>query len=240
MSAEGIPQIAVVMGSCTAGGAYIPAMSDEIVIVREQGTIYLGGPPLVKAATGEEVSAEELGGAEMHIAPVGVTDHFAEDDAMRSRSRARSSRNLNRAKPVALDLARARAAALRPPPRSTASCRRPEAAVRRPRGHRAPRRRLALPGVQGALRRDAGHRLRAPHGHAGRHPRQQRRAVLARSALKGAHFIELCCQRDIPLLFLQNITGFMVGREVRGGRHRQGRRQAGHRGRHRRACRSSR
>ena len=140
MSAAGIPQIAVVMGSCTAGGAYVPAMSDEAIIVRGQGTIFLGGPPLVKAATGEVVTAEDLGGAEVHSRISGVTDHMAESDAHALGLARRIVGNLNRGKPHAPDLARARRAALRRRgdlrPRAGRSAR----AVRRARGDRAHRR----------------------------------------------------------------------------------------------------
>ena len=123
LSAKGIPQIAVVMGSCTAGGAYVPAMSDECVIVRKQGTIFLGGPPLVKAATGEEVSAEELGGADLHSRESGVTDHYAHDDAHALAIARRIVANLNHRKRVELDLAAARGRRSTRRPRSTASCR---------------------------------------------------------------------------------------------------------------------
>ena len=178
MSALGIPQIACVMGSCTAGGAYVPAMSDETVIVRNQGTIFLAGPPLVKAATGEVISAEELGGADTHGRKSGVVDHVAENDEH------------------ALTIVRDIVSTLAPPRTADSTCAIPARrsirrrgplrhrppgrprALRRPRGHRAAGRRQRVPRVQGALRRVAGLRLRAHLGPAGRDPRQQRRAVL--------------------------------------------------------------
>ncbi len=169
MSALGIPQLAVVMGSCTAGGAYVPAMCDESIIVRNQGTIFLGGPPLVKAATGEIVDAESLGGGDVHARTSGVVDHLADNDAH------------------ALELARSAVAALDPDPAAVAGAvrrrssprsiraslygvvpQRPDAALRRARGHRAPGRRLGVPRVQGALRQDPGLRLRAAVGLPGR------------------------------------------------------------------------
>ena len=182
LSAQGIPQIAVVMGSCTAGGAYVPAMSDETIIVKNQGTIFLGGPPLVKAATGEVVSAEDLGGGDVHTRLSGVADHLAEND-MHALALARQIvANLNRSKRAASCAA---AGARR-------SCRRDELlrrhpdrhaqALRRARDHRAHRRRQRVRRVQGALRRHAGLRLRAHRGHAGGHHRQQRHPVLRERA----------------------------------------------------------
>ena len=180
LSAAGIPQVAVVMGSCTAGGAYVPAMCDESIIVKNQGTIFLGGPPLVKAATGEVVSAEELGGGDVHSRTSGVTDHLADDDRH------------------ALAIAREiiRHASSRTPQRGNgpgSSFQDPlypaedlygiiptdtTPALRRARDHRAHRRRLRLPRVQGALRHHARHRVRAPPRHARRNPRQQRDPLL--------------------------------------------------------------
>ena len=168
MSAQGIPQIAVVMGSCTAGGAYMPAMSDESIIVKNQGTIFLGGPPLVKAAIGEIVSAEDLGGGDVHTRLSGVADHLANND-MHALAIARASvANLNWRKDVAMRLRRAARAAVR---RRRAARRDPDRhpqALRRARDHRPHRRRLGVRRVQGALRHDARHRLRAHRGHAGR------------------------------------------------------------------------
>ena len=182
MSAKGIPQIAVVMGSCTAGGAYVPAMSDETIIVREQGTIFLAGPPLVKAATGEEVSAEELGGGDVHTRLSGVADHLAADDA-EALAMARSIvARLNGASPKRSSCASPRRPALRPggdlgilPPDL-------KNALRHSRDHRPHGRRLALRRVQGALRHDPGLRLRPCARLSGRHHRQQRRALLGKRA----------------------------------------------------------
>ena len=217
MSAAGIPQIACVMGSCTAGGAYVPAMSDETVIVEGQGTIFLGGPPLVKAATGEVVSAEELGGAEVHARRSGVADHYG---ARRRRTRSRSSRR------IVADLG-PRAGALasrsaRPSSRSTRRrtwrrrAGRPAPRLRRARHHRAARRRLGFREFKPLYGDTLVTGFAAIHG--------MKVGILANngilfseSALKGAHFIELCCQRKIPLLFLQNITGFMVGSQYEAG-----------------------
>jgi 3-methylcrotonyl-CoA carboxylase beta subunit len=215
MSAEGIPQIAVVLGSCTAGGAYVPAMSDESIIVREQGTIFLGGPPLVKAATGEEVSAEDLGGGDVHTRLSGVADHLAEDDA------------------DALGRARRIVARLGQPPSTSAT--RIDLVPSRPPRHPVeelygvvpadPRKPYDIREVVARIVDDSeldefkaryGATLVTgfariegiPVGILGNNG-----ILFSESALKGAHFIELCCQRGIPLVFLQNITGFMVGRK---------------------------
>ncbi|GAB7539696.1 carboxyl transferase domain-containing protein [Burkholderia sp. 3C] len=215
LSAAGIAQIAVVMGSCTAGGAYVPAMSDESVIVKEQGTIFLGGPPLVKAATGEEVSAEDLGGGDVHTRLSGVADHLAQNDA-HALSIARSIvGNLGAKAATAHD----RIAAAEPlPPRYAPA----ELAGVIPADTRKPfdvreviarivddsafdefKARFGTTLVTGFARiwgRPVG--IVANNG-----------ILFSESAVKGAHFIELCCQRKIPLVFLQNITGFMVGRK---------------------------
>ena len=206
------------MGSCTAGGAYVPAMCDETIIVKEQGTIFLAGPPLVKAATGEVVDAEDLGGGDVHTRLSGVADHLAENDAHAlALARAGGRRTSDRRQRRRSRCATPRAAGATTRPRSSASSRPTRRTPYDIREVIAPhRRRLALRRVQGALRHDAGLRLRPHLRHARRHRRQQRRAVLG-SALKGAHFIELCCQRRIPLVFLQNITGFMVGRKYEAG-----------------------
>ena len=161
LSSLGIPQIAVVMGSCTAGGAYVPAMSDETIIVKGQGTIFLGGPPLVKAATGEVVTAEELGGADVHARKSGVADHMAADDEHALSLARRIVANLNTKKTVDIPLL-----APREPSFPAGGARRHRAgghaqAIRHARDHRAHRRRLRVRRVQGALRHDAGHRLRA-------------------------------------------------------------------------------
>jgi acetyl-CoA carboxylase carboxyltransferase component len=217
MSARGIPQIAVVMGSCTAGGAYVPAMSDETVIVRGTGTIFLGGPPLVKAATGEEVSAEELGGAEVHSRVSGVTDHYAVGD----------EHALALAREIVANLAR----------------RKPEP----PWEPAAPEEPLYDPGeLHGIVPQDYAkgydvreviarvvdgsrfHEFKALYGETlvcgFARIEGFPAAILAnngvlfsQSALKGAHFVQLACKRRVPLVFLQNITGFMVGKEYEAG-----------------------
>ena len=229
MSAEGIPQIAVVMGSCTAGGAYVPAMSDESIIVKGQGTIFLAGPPLVKAATGEIVSAEELGGADVHTRVSGVADHFAVNDHHALAIARRIVGHLNRVKPVdGRGRAAARAALSDRGPVRRHQRRHPQA-LRRARGDRAPRRRQRIRRVQGALRRDTGNRLRTPVGVSGWHRRQQRRALfgiraegraLRRTVLPARHSADLPAEHHR-----------LHGRaEIRSRRHRQGRCQVGHRG----------
>jgi len=214
MSAEGIAQIAVVMGSCTAGGAYVPAMADEAIIVRQQGTIFLGGPPLVKAATGEVVSPEELGGADDHPPQSGVADHYALDDRQ------------------ALAMARRAVANLAPPTRAPLALSEPEPP--------------ALNGIDSVMPTDLrqqfdireiiarlvdgsrfdefkalyGTTLVTGFARLGGIPigiLANNGILLSESADKGAHFVELCCQRKIPLLFLQNITGFMVGKAHEAG-----------------------
>ena len=165
------------MGSCTAGGAYVPAMSDETVIVSGNGTIFLGGPPLVKAATGEEVTAEELGGADVHTRISGVADHFALNDDPRARHRARDRQQPQPPQGLSLGRAAAGAAEVRPARPLRHRPARPAQVLRRARDHRAARRRQPLPRVQGALRHDARLRLRAHRGLSGRHHRQQRHPV---------------------------------------------------------------
>jgi len=212
MSALGIPQIAVVMGSCTAGGAYVPAMSDETIIVKEQGTIFLGGPPLVKAATGEVVDAEALGGADVHTSVSGVADHFAENDAHALSIARDIVANLNRRKTIAL--------ALREPvePRYPTT----ELYGCVPRDTRIPFdiREVIARIVDGSelqeFKARYGKTLVTGFAHIHGYPVgivANNGILFAESALKGAHFIELCNQRNIPLVFLQNITGFMVGRK---------------------------
>ncbi len=212
LSAKNIPQIAVVMGSCTAGGAYVPAMCDESIIVKEQGTIFLGGPPLVKAATGEIVDAESLGGAEVHTSTSGVADHFAEDDTHALSIARDIVKHLNRSKQTELQ------------------CREPVEPV------------LKANELYGVIPKDTRHPMDV-HEVIGRitdgselhefKPRYGKTLItgfahiwgypvgiianngilFAESALKGAHFIQLCNQRNIPLVFLQNISGFMVGKQ---------------------------
>ncbi|MFN9209342.1 MAG: carboxyl transferase domain-containing protein [Betaproteobacteria bacterium] len=212
LSAEGIPQIAVVMGSCTAGGAYVPAMSDESIIVRNQGTIFLGGPPLVRAATGEVVSAEDLGGGDVHTRLSGVADHLARDDAHALVLARRILATTNYAKPAAPALR-----APRPPKHDPAELygiiptdtRKPfdvrEVIARLVDGSEFDewKARFGTTLVTGfAWIEGMPVGIVANNG-----------ILFSESAQKGAHFIELCCQRKVPLVFLQNITGFMVGRK---------------------------
>lgn len=217
LSAAGIAQISAVMGSCTAGGAYVPAMSDECVIVRDQGTIFLGGPPLVKAATGEDVSAENLGGADVHTRVSGVADHLAENDE------------------DALEMVRRIVAAIphNPVSRSIAA-----ADVREPRYNAAEiaglvpadaRQPFEIHQIIARLVDDSNfeefkkrYGVTLVCGFAKLFGRQvgiiaNNGILFSESALKGAHFVELCCQRRIPLVFLQNITGFMVGQRYEAG-----------------------
>jgi 3-methylcrotonyl-CoA carboxylase beta subunit len=212
MSGLGIPQIAVVMGSCTAGGAYVPAMSDETIIVREQGTIFLGGPPLVKAATGEVVDAEALGGADVHTSTSGVADHFAENDAHALSIARDIVASLNRSKPMPL--------AVRPSvePRYA-----PEELygvipqdTRRPFDIREVIARIVDGSEFHEFKARYGKTLVCGFAHIHGYPVgivANNGILFSESALKGAHFIELCNQRNVPLVFLQNITGFMVGKK---------------------------
>jgi 3-methylcrotonyl-CoA carboxylase beta subunit len=215
MSAAGIPQIAVVMGSCTAGGAYVPAMSDQAIIVRNQGTIFLGGPPLVKAATGEVVTAEELGGGELHSRVSGVTDHLAENDAQALGLARRIVAGLNRAKPAGAD----EIAPPRPPlldgiegvvpadPREPYDVR--EVIARLVDGSELNEfKPLYGPTLVAGFARIWGYRVGIVANNG---------VLFSESAQKAAQFIELCDQRGIPLVFLQNITGFMVGRKYESG-----------------------
>ena len=217
LSAAGIPQIACVMGSCTAGGAYVPAMSDETVIVREQGTIFLGGPPLVKAATGEEVSAEDLGGGDVHTRISGVADHLADDDAQALARVRQIVANLNWQQPPC-------PWALRQPlpPRYPAA----ElygvipADTRKPFDVREVIARLVDDSVLDEFKARYGTTLVCGFAHIEGMPVgiiANNGILFSESALKGAHFIQLCCQRGIPLVFLQNITGFMVGQKAEHG-----------------------
>jgi 3-methylcrotonyl-CoA carboxylase beta subunit len=212
MSAQGIAQIAVVMGSCTAGGAYVPAMSDEAIIVKNQGTIFLGGPPLVKAATGEVVSAEDLGGGDVHTRLSGVADHLAVNDLHALALARQAVAHLNTNKPVGPVL-RAQAA-----PNFAAE----ELYGVIPTDTRKPFdvREIIARIVDGSELHEFKPRFGATLVTGFAHIEGMPVGIIANngilfseSALKGAHFIELCCQRKIPLVFLQNITGFMVGRK---------------------------
>ncbi|MBP6816384.1 MAG: methylcrotonoyl-CoA carboxylase [Burkholderiaceae bacterium] len=212
LSAMGVPQIAVVMGSCTAGGAYVPAMSDETIIVRNQGTIFLGGPPLVKAATGEEVSAEDLGGGDVHTRLSGVADHLAANDAHALALARRVVANLNRRKDVPLALREPRPPAYDPHelygliPTDT----------RKPYDVREVIARVVDGSEFDEFKARFGATLVTGFAHIHGMPVgiiANNGILFSESAAKGAHFIELCCQRKIPLVFLQNISGFMVGRK---------------------------
>src|SRR3981189_129183 len=212
MSAAGIPQIAIVMGSCTAGGAYVPAMSDESIIVRNQGTIFLGGPPLVKAAIGEVVTAEDLGGGDVHTRLSGVADHLAQDDSHALALARRIVANLNRVKLVQLDS--------RAPAEPQAN---PEELLGViPTDHLKPYdvREVIARLVDGSefdeFKARYGSTLVCGFAHLWGYPVgfvANNGILFSESAQKGTHFIELCCQRKIPLVFLQNIAGFMVGRK---------------------------
>ena len=216
LSAAGVPQVAVVMGSCTAGGAYVPAMSDESVIVKEQGTIFLGGPPLVKAATGEVVTAEELGGAEVHSRHSGVTDHMAEDDAHALAIARRIVGTLNRGKRPDIPL-REPVEPLYPIEDLYGIV---PADLRRPYDVREVIARLVDGSEFDEFKQLYGQTLVTGFAHVHGYPvgiLANNGILFSESALKGAHFVELCCQRRIPLVFLQNITGFMVGRKYEAG-----------------------
>src|SRR5689334_14147266 len=216
MSAMGIPQIAVVMGSCTAGGAYVPAMADEAIMVREQATIFLGGPPLVKAATGEVVSAEDLGGADVHSRVSGVTDHYAMDDAHALAITRRIVGNLNRTKHLSVQTM--------PPEEPLYPAEELYGVI--PSDSRKPFdvREVIARVVDGSkfdeFKPLYGTTLVCGFARLFGYPVSviaNNGILFSESALKGAHFVELCCQRGIPLVFLQNITGFMVGRKYESG-----------------------
>jgi 3-methylcrotonyl-CoA carboxylase beta subunit len=216
MSADGIPQIAVVMGSCTAGGAYVPAMSDESIIVKEQGTIFLGGPPLVKAATGEVVSAEDLGGADVHSRISGVTDHIANDDTHALGIARRIVGNLNRVKNPNI--------AIREPVEPLYDAEEIYGVVsedsRKPFDVREIIARIVDGSEFDEFKPLYGTTLVTGFAHLWGYPVgivANNGILFSESSLKGAHFVELCCQRGIPLVFLQNITGFMVGRKYESG-----------------------
>ena len=212
MSALGIPQIAVVLGSCTAGGAYVPAMCDESVIVKNQGTIFLGGPPLVKAATGEVVTAEDLGGGDVHSRTSGVTDHLAQDDAHALYIAREIVAHLNRSKPSATTLREVTEPLY---PRSDLYGIIPKD-TRQPFDVREIIARIVDGSEFQEFKQLYGATLVCGFAHIFGYPvgiLANNGILFSESALKGAHFIELCNQRNIPLVFLQNITGFMVGKK---------------------------
>ncbi|HZD62740.1 MAG TPA: carboxyl transferase domain-containing protein, partial [Xanthobacteraceae bacterium] len=216
MSALGIPQIAIVMGSCTAGGAYVPAMSDQSIIVRNQGTIFLGGPPLVKAATGEEVSAEDLGGADVHSRQSGVTDYYAVDDSHAIGIARRIIANLNQVKRSYLEVRAARDP-LFPADELYGIV---PADPRTPYDVRDVIARLVDASEFQEFKELYGQTLICGFAHIHGFPvgiLANNGILFSESALKGTHFIELASQRNIPLVFLQNITGFMVGRKYEAG-----------------------
>jgi len=216
LSAQGIPQIAAVMGSCTAGGAYVPAMADESIIVKDQGTIFLAGPPLVKAAIGEVVSAEELGGADVHARISGVTDHMANDDTHALALVRKIVANLNRPKSVALET-RAPAEPLYPPADIYGVV---PADIRKPYDVREIIARIVDGSELDEFKALYGDTLVTGFAHIHGYPVgivANNGILFSESSLKGAHFIELCCQRGIPLVFLQNISGFMVGKKYEAG-----------------------
>ena len=216
MSAAGIAQIACVMGSCTAGGAYVPAMSDESIIVKDQGTIFLGGPPLVKAATGEVVSPEELGGAEVHTRISGVADHLAQNDTHALALTRQIVGNLNRQKNITLAIRE---------PREPLYCAEELYGVipsdpRKPYDVREVIARIVDGSVLDEFKQNYGTTLVTGFAHLLGYPIgviANNGILFSESSLKCTHFIELCCQRNIPLLFLQNITGYMVGKKYEAG-----------------------
>jgi 3-methylcrotonyl-CoA carboxylase beta subunit len=216
MSARNIPQIAVVMGSCTAGGAYVPAMADESIIVRQQGTIFLGGPPLVKAATGEVVTAEELGGADVHCRTSGVVDHYARNDHHALQLARQAMGRLNRVKPVDSEIQPVEEPRYDPQeiygviPRD----------IRQPYDVREVIARVVDGSELDEFKALYGTTLVCGFARIFGYPVgivANNGILFSESAQKGAHFIELCAQRKIPLVFLQNITGFMVGQQYEAG-----------------------
>jgi 3-methylcrotonyl-CoA carboxylase beta subunit len=216
MSARGIPQVAAVMGSCTAGGAYVPAMSDETVIVRKQGTIFLGGPPLVKAATGEIISAEDLGGADVHARRSGVADHYAANDSHALEMVRDIVRNFNRPKRMMLDAIVPRDPACDPDELDGVV---PQD-VREPYDVREVIARLVDGSEFDEFKKLFGETLVTGFAHLYGLPigiLANNGILFSESAQKAAHFIQLCDQRGIPLVFLQNITGFMVGSKYEAG-----------------------
>ncbi|TAK88469.1 MAG: methylcrotonoyl-CoA carboxylase [Betaproteobacteria bacterium] len=216
MSAAGIPQIACVMGSCTAGGAYVPAMSDESIIVRGQGTIFLGGPPLVKAAIGEVVTPEELGGAEVHTRVSGVADHYALDDGHALALVRRIISNLNSRKSVSLEVREPREP-LYPAEEMYGVI---PADARKTYDVREIIARLVDGSELDEFKQNYGTTLVTGFAHLHGYPvgiLANNGVLFSESSLKAAHFIELACQRGIPLIFLQNITGYMVGKKYEAG-----------------------
>ena len=216
MSAQGIAQLAVVMGSCTAGGAYVPAMADEAIMVKEQATIFLGGPPLVKAATGEIVTAEQLGGSDVHCKTSGVADYQAQDDEHALLLARRLVSNLNRRKDISI--------AVREPREPVCD---PETIygviptdLRKPFDSREIIARIVDASVFDEFKPLFGSTLVCGFAHLHGYPVgiiANNGILFSDSAIKGTHFVELCCQRKIPLIFLQNITGFMVGSQYEAG-----------------------
>jgi 3-methylcrotonyl-CoA carboxylase beta subunit len=216
LSAEGIAQIAVVMGSCTAGGAYVPAMADESIIVKDQGTIFLAGPPLVKAATGEVVSAEELGGADVHTRISGVADHYALNDHHALSIARQIVGNLNRPKQVALELATPR----EPLYAADEIYGIIPADLRKPYDVREVIARIVDGSELDEFKARYGATLVTGFARVWGYPVgiiANNGVLYSESAQKAAHFIELCAQRGLPLVFLQNITGFMVGQKYEAG-----------------------
>ncbi|MCP3902888.1 MAG: methylcrotonoyl-CoA carboxylase [Planctomycetes bacterium] len=216
MSAEGIPQIAVVLGSCTAGGAYVPAMSDETVIVRQQGTIFLGGPPLVKAATGEEVTAEDLGGADVHCRESGVADHYAVNDEDALAITRHIVEHLNPAAPTPI--------ATRPPEEPAYPADEMYGIIPADARKTYDVREVIARIVDGSrfheFKKLYAETIVTGFAHIWGYPvgiLANQGVLFSESALKATHFIDLCCQRGVPLVFLQNITGFMIGRQFEAG-----------------------
>jgi 3-methylcrotonyl-CoA carboxylase beta subunit len=216
MSAKGIPQIAAVLGSCTAGGAYLPAMADESIIVKNQGTIFLGGPPLVKAATGEIVTAEELGGADVHCRTSGVTDHYANNDHHALELVRRAVSRLNRVKPMTLDV-RPSTEPLYPVEDIYGVI---PADTRQPYDVREVIARVVDGSEFDEFKALFGETLVCGFARIHGYPVgivANNGILFSESAVKGAHFVTLCAQRKTPLVFLQNITGFMVGKQYEAG-----------------------
>ncbi|XP_054161746.1 methylcrotonoyl-CoA carboxylase beta chain, mitochondrial-like [Oppia nitens] len=217
MSSQGIPQIAVVMGSCTAGGAYLPAMADENVIVKRQGTIFLGGPPLVKAATGEDVSAEALGGADMHCSTSGVTDYYAHNDRHALQITRNIVANLNRRKKVELNISDE---VVEPKFAATDIYGIVGTDLKKLFEVREVISRIVDGSRFDEFKAQYGPTLVTGFARLFGYPIgivANNGVLFSESALKGAHFIQLCCQRKIPLVFLQNITGFMIGKDAENG-----------------------